>query len=38
MTPARGDIILNPFDARSARWDLFAEIPFSRTPTNSPVP
>jgi len=24
--PARGDVILNPFDARSARWDLFAEI------------
>lgn len=21
---ARGDVILNPFDARSARWDLFA--------------
>jgi hypothetical protein len=24
--PDRGDVILNPFDARSARWDLFAEI------------
>lgn len=24
--PARGDIILNPFDARSVTWDLFAEI------------
>jgi Type IV secretion-system coupling protein DNA-binding domain len=23
---SRGDVILNPFDARSARWDLFAEI------------
>ena len=22
----RGDVILNPFDARSARWDLFSEI------------
>ena len=22
----RGDVILNPFDARSARWDLFREI------------
>lgn len=22
----RGDVILNPFDARSAKWDLFAEI------------
>lgn len=22
----RGDVILNPFDARGARWDLFAEI------------
>jgi hypothetical protein len=22
---ARGDVILNPFDARAARWDLFAE-------------
>jgi hypothetical protein len=22
----RGDLILNPFDARSARWDLFGEI------------
>jgi type IV secretory pathway TraG/TraD family ATPase VirD4 len=25
-TPARGDVILNPFDARSAKWDLFAEL------------
>lgn len=24
--PTRGDIILSPFDARAARWDLFAEI------------
>jgi len=24
--PARGDVILNPFDSRAARWDLFAEI------------
>jgi len=24
--PARGDVILNPFDRRSAVWDLFAEI------------
>jgi Type IV secretion-system coupling protein DNA-binding domain len=24
--PARGDVILNPFDRRAARWDLFAEI------------
>jgi type IV secretion system coupling TraD/TrwB family protein len=24
--PARGDLILNPFDTRAARWDLFAEI------------
>jgi hypothetical protein len=24
--PARGDVILNPFDPRAARWDLFAEI------------
>jgi hypothetical protein len=23
---ARGDVILNPFDARSARWDLFGEL------------
>lgn len=23
---SRGDVILNPFDARSPRWDLFAEI------------
>ena len=24
--PQRGDVILNPFDTRSAKWDLFAEI------------
>ncbi|MGH8143600.1 MAG: type IV secretion system DNA-binding domain-containing protein [Steroidobacteraceae bacterium] len=24
--PDRGDVILNPFDARSAKWDLFAEL------------
>lgn len=24
--PSRGDVILNPFDCRAARWDLFAEI------------
>ena len=24
--PGRGDMILNPFDARSAKWDLFAEL------------
>ena len=24
--PDRGDVILNPFDPRAARWDLFAEI------------
>lgn len=24
--PARGDLILNPFDPRSLRWDLFAEL------------
>jgi len=24
--PAGGDVILNPFDARAASWDLFAEI------------
>jgi type IV secretory pathway TraG/TraD family ATPase VirD4 len=24
--PSRGDVILNPFHDRSARWDLFAEI------------
>ena len=24
--PKRGDVILNPFDARSARWDLFGEL------------
>jgi hypothetical protein len=23
---ARGDVVLNPFDARSRKWDLFAEI------------
>jgi hypothetical protein len=23
---ARGDVILNPFDSRSAKWDLFAEL------------
>jgi type IV secretory pathway TraG/TraD family ATPase VirD4 len=27
--PGRGDVVLNPFDERSKRWDLFAEI---RTP------
>jgi hypothetical protein len=26
LQPARGDVILNPFDRRSARWDLFSEI------------
>lgn len=25
--PARGDVILNPFDARSAAWDMMAEVP-----------
>jgi type IV secretory pathway TraG/TraD family ATPase VirD4 len=25
-TPNRGDVILNPFDERSVRWDLFGEI------------
>jgi len=25
-SPGRGDLILNPFDARSRKWDLFAEI------------
>jgi hypothetical protein len=25
--PARGDVILNPFDARSAAWDMMAEAP-----------
>jgi len=25
-TPERGDVILNPFDARSRKWDLFAEL------------
>ena len=25
--PARGDMILNPFDARSAAWDMMAEAP-----------
>jgi hypothetical protein len=24
--PQRGDLILNPFDVRSARWDLFGEL------------
>ncbi|MEP6886508.1 MAG: type IV secretion system DNA-binding domain-containing protein [Gammaproteobacteria bacterium] len=24
--PDRGDVVLNPFDARSLKWDLFAEI------------
>jgi len=24
--PARGDVVLNPFDERSRKWDLFAEI------------
>ena len=24
--PGRGDIVLNPFDERSVKWDLFAEI------------
>jgi type IV secretory pathway TraG/TraD family ATPase VirD4 len=24
--PSRGDVILNPFDRRSAKWNLFAEI------------
>jgi type IV secretory pathway TraG/TraD family ATPase VirD4 len=24
--PRRGDVILNPFDARSAKWDVFAEL------------
>jgi type IV secretory pathway TraG/TraD family ATPase VirD4 len=24
--PARGDVVLNPFDSRSVRWDLFREI------------
>jgi type IV secretory pathway TraG/TraD family ATPase VirD4 len=24
--PARGDVILNPFDDRSVKWDLFSEI------------
>jgi len=24
--PVRGDVILNPFDPRSARWDLFGEL------------
>ena len=24
--PGRGDMVLNPFDARSRKWDLFAEI------------
>jgi type IV secretory pathway TraG/TraD family ATPase VirD4 len=25
-TPHRGDVILNPFDRRSAKWDLFSEL------------
>lgn len=25
--PARGDVILNPFDARTAAWDMMAEVP-----------
>jgi type IV secretory pathway TraG/TraD family ATPase VirD4 len=25
-THARGDVVLNPFDSRSVKWDLFAEI------------
>ena len=25
--PARGDVILNPFDARSAAWDMMGEVP-----------
>jgi hypothetical protein len=25
-TPSRGDVILNPFDARSTKWDVFAEL------------
>jgi hypothetical protein len=25
-SPARGDVVLNPFDPRSVKWDLFAEI------------
>ena len=25
--PARGDVILNPFDARSAVWDMMGEVP-----------
>jgi type IV secretory pathway TraG/TraD family ATPase VirD4 len=24
--PARGDVVLNPFDPRSEKWDLFAEL------------
>ena len=24
--PSRGDVILNPFDTRSAKWNLFAEV------------
>ncbi len=24
--PARGDVVLNPFDERSVKWDLFAEV------------
>jgi type IV secretory pathway TraG/TraD family ATPase VirD4 len=26
LDPTRGDVILNPFDPRTVRWDLFAEI------------
>src|SRR5262249_25255271 len=25
-SPERGDVILNPFDSRASRWDLFGEI------------
>ena len=32
IDPARGDVVLNPFDERSVKWDLFAEI---KTPTTS---
>lgn len=24
--PGRGDVVLNPFDSRSVKWDLFAEV------------
>lgn len=30
--PGRGDVILNPFDPRAARWDLFGEM---QTPTDA---